>query len=495
MRRELTIIALGLAAMAFSGCMKDYSYDINVLDMEFDPVSTVPPTEDAGKFDEIVENQFISTAEQPVSTFSVDADGASYSYIKRCILEGNPFNKSVARIEEFINYFPFDYAEPDGNDMVALNAEVGDCPWAEGHKIMRLGMKGKSLSQSQMKNSNYVFLVDVSGSMDGEDRLGLLKNGLKALVDVLDPKDRISIITYSGSVNKLLESIPVSKADVIKKAIGKLSASGSTAGGEAMKMAYEEAKKNFIEGGNNRVIMGTDGDFNVGVTDTDSLLEMVQDYAKSGIYLTVCGFGWGNLNDSMMETISNKGNGTYEYIADADDMVKIFVRETSKFHSVANDCKIQITFNPETVSQYRLIGYENRRMENEDFENDEKDAAEIGAGQTITALYELIPAEGYDKGDRCAQFDFRYKKSLDSGSLLLTKAVSEEGTTTESFDFACSVAAYGMLLRNSQYSGTATPEMVQEMAQKAAEKYDPYNYRKDFISLVKKSGSYLVIDE
>ncbi len=254
-----------------------------------------------------------------------------------------------------------------------------------------------------------------------------------------------------------------------------------------MKMAYEEAKKNFINGGNNRVIMGTDGDFNVGVTDTDSLLEMVQDYAKSGIYLTVCGFGWGNLNDSMMETISNKGNGTYEYIADADDMVKIFVRETSKFHSVANDCKIQITFNPETVAQYRLIGYENRRMENEDFENDEKDAAEIGAGQTITALYELIPAEGYAKGGRCARFDFRYKKSLDSESLLLTRDVAEVGTTTESFDFACGVAAFGLVLRDSRYKGSATLSMAKTLAGKSAAEYDPYNYRKDFITLVDKT--------
>ena len=496
MKRELTIVALGLVVMASSGCVKDYCIDILGLNgFEFDPVVSVLPEEDAGKFDEIVENKFISTSEEPVSTFSVDADGASYSYIKRCILEGTPFNKSTARIEEFINYFPFDYAEPSGNDMVALNAEIGDCPWAEGHKIMRLGMKGRSLKAGELKNSNYVFLIDVSGSMEGEDRLDLLKSGLKALVDVLDPKDRISIITYSGEVKKLLESTPVSQASKIKKAIGSLTAGGSTAGGEAMKMAYEEARKNFIEGGNNRVIMGTDGDFNVGVTSTDELLEMVQDYAKSGIYLTICGFGWGNLNDSMMETISNKGNGTYEYISNSDDMIKIFVRETSKFHSVANDCKIQITFNPETVAQYRLIGYENRRMNNEDFENDEKDAAEIGAGQTITALYELVPAEGYEKGGKCAQFDFRYKKTLDSESLLLTKEVSEEGTTTESFDFACSVAAYGMLLRNSQYGGTATPEMVLEMAQKAAGKYDPYDYRKDFISLVKESGSYLLIDE
>lgn len=487
-------MALCLVAAGFTGCsMEDYCEEPGMFSLYESMPDMQMPSEDAGKFDEIIENKFISTADEPVSTFSVDADGASYSYIRRCVKEGVSFNRSAARIEEFINYFPFNYAEPDGNDYVALNAEVGDCPWAEGHKIMRLGMKGRSLKPGEMKGSNYVFLIDVSGSMDGEDRLGLLKNGMKALVDALNPDDRISIVTYSGKVSTALEPTSASEAKKIKKAIDKLTAGGSTAGGAAMKTAYELAMKNFIENGNNRVIMGTDGDFNVGVTSTDALLEMVQDYAKSGIYLTICGFGWGNLNDSMMETVSNKGNGTYEYIAGVDDMTKIFVRETSKFHSVANDCKIQVTFNPETVSQYRLIGYENRRMDNEDFENDEKDAAEIGAGQTITALYELIPAEGYEKGGKCATFDFRYKKSLDAGSLLLTHDVAEGGETSESFDFACGVAAYGMLLRDSEYKGNATLDMVKSLARKAASSYDPYNYRKDFITLVE--GTKLSLSE
>lgn len=483
MKKTTLVIAVASAVctLAVCGCTKDFCIDIYGL---ADPVvgAQLPP--EGGKFDEIVENHFVSTADQPVSTFSVDADGASYSFIKKCINQGLTFNKSTARIEEFINYFPFDYKDPAGGDAVALNAEIGDCPWTVGHKIMRLGMKGAPLASGQVSGSNYVFLIDVSGSMDSEDKLGLLKSGLKALVDMLDPNDRISIITYSGKVKKLLESTPVSKASKIKSAISSLTAGGSTAGGEAMKMAYEEARKNFINGGNNRVIMGTDGDFNVGVTDTDSLLEMVQDYAKSGIYLTVCGFGWGNLNDSMMETISNKGNGTYEFIADADDMVKIFVRETSKFHSVANDCKIQIKFNPEAVAKYRLIGYENRVMDNEDFENDEKDAAEIGAGQTITALYEIVPADGYAMGDICAEFDFRYKKSLDSPSLPLNLEVKETGSTGDSFEFACSVAAFGMIVRESQYKGTATTELVKKLAGEAAAKFDPYEYRKDFISLV-----------
>lgn len=482
MRKPIAFFGIVVSATMLTGCLADYCDDVSM--MSGMPVFTDEGIMDTGKFDGITENSFVSVSDAPVSTFSVDADGASYSYVRKCIKEGLPFNPSAARIEEFINYFPFDYAEPEGEDFVALNAEIGDCPWAEGHKVMRLGMKGKSLPTNKKPESNYVFLVDVSGSMDSEDKLDLLKSGLKALVDVLGPQDRISIITYSGEVRKVLESTPASESGKIKQAIGKLTAGGSTAGGEAMKMAYEEARKNFIQGGNNRVIMGTDGDFNVGVTDTDSLLEMVQDYAKTGIYLTICGFGWGNLNDSMMETVSNKGNGTYEFIADSDDMVKTFVRETAKFVSVADDCKIQVTFNPEAVERYRLIGYENRVMAEEDFENDEKDAAEIGAGQTITALYEIIPVPGYAKGAVCAGFDFRYKKGLDSPSIPMHLEVSETGHTGESFSFACSVAAFGMIVRESEYKGTATADMVKKLAKEAASRFDPYGYREDFISLV-----------
>lgn len=471
--------------------MMDCCYDMEIMDGAV--IEGRPEEEDTGKYDDIVENRFISVADQPVSTFSVDADGASYTFVKRCVREGQYIRPSIARIEEFINYFPFDYADPSDGNKVALNSEVFECPWNTEHYIMRLGMKGQSLKPSEYPQANYVFLIDTSGSMDSEDKLGLLKSSLKALVDVLDPEDRISIITYSGTVKKLLESTPVSEAGKIKKAIGKLTASGSTAGGAAMKMAYKECLDNYIKGGNNRVIMGTDGDFNVGVTSTDDLLEMVQDYAKEGIYLTVCGFGWGNLNDSMMETVSNKGNGTYEYIASEDDMMKVFVNESSKFVSVANDCKVQITFNPETVAQYRLIGYENRVMENEDFENDEKDAAEIGAGQTITALYEIVPAEGFAAGGKCADFDFRYKKTLDDASVLLSEDVTVDAAehASDNFNFACAVAAYGLVFRDSAYKGTADLKMVRELAAKGASRFDPYGYRAGFISLVDVTEAYI----
>ena len=478
-------------AVLTAGCSKGY-YDATAPDGGYYVSSNgkfMPGAGDedpaGGKFDEVRENDFVEVAQEPVSTFSVDADGASYTFIKRYLNTYNGFyNGNYARIEEFINYFPYNYDEPAGEDNVALNSEIGDCPWNPEHKIIRLGLKGKSLKESEIPVANFVFLIDVSGSMSGEDRLDLLKSGLLSMLPGMRPTDRVAIVTYSGSVQKVLESTPVSEHARIESAIKSLAANGSTAGGAAMKMAYEEAEKNFIEGGNNRIIMGTDGDFNVGETSTDAILEMVQNYAKKGIYITICGFGMGNLNDSMMEKVSNKGNGTYEYIGDNDDMTKVFVRERSKFVTVANDCKIQVTFDPQTVSQYRLIGYENRKMANENFDNDNEDAAEIGAGQTVTALYEIVPAEKFEAGCKCARFDFRYKKNLGEESILLGHDVTAEGGESDSFDLACSLAAYGMVLRDSKYKGTSSYELAKSLASAAAEVYDPYGYRADLVSLI-----------
>ncbi|MDY6319726.1 MAG: von Willebrand factor type A domain-containing protein, partial [Bacteroidales bacterium] len=413
------------------------------------------PGSGGDKYDQIVENPFVKTADENVSTFSVDADGASYANMRRYLMEGMLPDKNSVRTEEFLNYFTFDYPDPADGKTVAINSETGVCPWNSEHYLLRLGIKGKSVPESEVPQANFVFLIDISGSMDSDDKLPLLKNSLMTLVDYLRPTDRISIVTYAGGVEKILESTPVSEASTIKKAIKKLSAYGSTSGGAGMKMAYEEAKANFKKGGNNRVIMGTDGDFNVGVTDTDELKEMVQDYAKGGIYLTCCGFGRGNLNDSMMETVSNWGNGTYEYIDSEGEMTKVFVNERSKFYSVANDSKCQVTFDKDMVEAYRLIGYENRKLENDDFENDDKDAGEIGAGQTITALYEIIPGKSFEAGKSVAKFDFRYKESIGSQSIALSDDVMAQSSDqlSENLSFAAGVAAYAMLLRNSEYKG------------------------------------------
>lgn len=443
--------------------------------------------EGGDRFDKVAENPFIKTKDQNVSTFSIDADGASYAIMRKYVGIGWPVESASVRVEEFLNYFTFDYPEPTGEDRVRINAETGSCPWNEDHRLLRLGLKGKSLAEDEIPLANFVFLVDVSGSMSSTDKLELLKTSLTTMLDYLRPEDRISIVTYSGSVSKLLESTPVKDALKIKAAIGKLSASGSTAGGKAIEMAYEEALSNYIKDGNNRVILGTDGDFNVGVTDPDALASLVEEYAGKGIYLTVCGFGSGNLNDAMMKKLSVKGNGTYQYIDSEEEMAKVFVQERSKFVSVANDTKVQVTFDPEMIESYRLIGYERRVMDNEDFEDDTKDAGEIGAGQTITALYEIVPAEGYKDGAVCGKFDCRYKKSLlDSESQALSvKLTASEGKMSPELSFASGVAAYGLVLLNSEYKGEASLDMASKLV-KAGLAFDPNGYRAELLDLISK---------
>ena len=488
----LKVLLVSAACLCVLSCSMDgYMDGYFMPEASYDEAMPGEPEEPSGgdKFDEIVENDFIKTSDQNVSTFSIDADGATYAYMRKCLRNGQLPSPNAVRIEEYLNYFTFDYPDPTGDHTVAINGEVGECPWNPDHKLIRLGIKGKSLATNQMPAANYVFLIDVSGSMNQNDKLPLLKEGLITLTDRLNPTDRVSIVTYSGSVKLLLESTLASDAAAIKKAISKLGASGSTAGGAALKMAYEEALANYIEGGNNRVIMGTDGDFNVGVTSTEALVEMVQDYASKGIYLTVCGFGSGNLNDSMMEQISNKGNGTYEYIDSEDELSKVFVNERSKFQAVTNDSKVQVTFDKDKVDSYRLIGYENRVMANEDFEDDTKDAGEIGAGQTITALYEISPAEGSNCEGALAVFDFRYKKMLGEESIPLTLEI----TATDALDavptelrFAAGVAAYGMVLRDSKYKGTATFDMAYELVGERLS-FDKYGYRAQLQELIKKA--------
>lgn len=447
------------------------------------PPGEYPPTGD--HFDVVMENPFIRTAEKPVSSFSVDADGASYAYMRRCATTSGRVDPSSVRIEEYLNYFTFDYPEPTGEETLAINAEASACPWAPDHLLLRLGLKGKSIPESQIPAANYILLIDTSGSMSGSDRMDLVKTGLCAMVDAMRPDDRIAIITYSGSVQKLVESTLISTgASAIKAAIRGLFASGGTAGGPAMKMAYEEASAHYIEGGNNRIIMCTDGDFNVGVSSTDALVKMVESYQKSGIYLSIMGFGTGNYQDSRMESLSNHGNGTYNYIDSEQEMIKVFVNERSHFWAVANDSKCQVRFNPEAVAEYRLLGYENRLMSQEEFEDSSKDAGEIGAGQTVTALYEVIPAEGYTKNASLATFETRYKFSLkDTESRSLTTEVKTAGSASENMNFAAGVAAYAMVLRNSMYKGKATLSLAKELVS-GASTYDPDGFRAELLGLM-----------
>jgi Ca-activated chloride channel family protein len=312
MKKILTGLCL---VVLLGGCSKyadlftSYEADLQRIGMALEPGEP-----EGDRFDEIVENPFVKVSDEPKSTFSVDADGAAYAYFRRMVNMGRNVPADVVRIEEFLNYFTFDYADPTGGETLALNAETGPCPWNPDHRLLRLGLKGKTLSASETPRANFVFLIDVSGSMDSDDKLPVLKSGLLSMLDKMDPEDQVSIVTYSGKSETLLRPTKVRQSDKISKAIRKLKAEGCTNGGDALRDAYKLAKESFIKGGNNRIIMGTDGDFNVGVTSTDALLEIVENGAKDGIYMTVCGFGTGNLNDAMMETISNRGNGTYEYI-------------------------------------------------------------------------------------------------------------------------------------------------------------------------------------
>lgn len=493
MKKKILIMmlpaALGLVATGCSTANDGYmEADAYYLNNNMYEEQETPSSGD--RFDEFKDNPFVSAAEQPTSTFSVDADGASYTIMRRYTKQGFDIQPSSVRIEEFLNYFTFNYPAPTDGNAVAINAEVGRCPWNKEHLLLRLGLKGKELKESEVPQANFVFLVDVSGSMYSSDKLDLLKSGLNTLLFQLRPTDRISIITYSGEVKKLLESTPVKYADKIRSAISNLKAEGCTAGGAALKMAYEEAQTNYDPKCNNRIIMGTDGDFNVGVTSTDALVEMVESYARKGIYMTCLGFGTGNLNDAMMEKISNSGNGTYHYIDSEEEMMKVFVHERERFVSVANDTKCQVTFRPEYVSQYRLIGYENRVMSNEDFKDDKKDAGEIGAGQTITALYELVPtADVWNKSTAdapIATFDCRYKHSLNDSSIPLQLAVSRLGiwdTPSDDFHFAAGVAAYGMILRQSEYKGDATFDLARKLVKQGLG-FDPHGYRAELLEMI-----------
>ena len=496
------MMTVAACAAALTGCSVEHEWgNLSAYDKGYAMYYSL--TEDGlvegegDKFDEFTDNPFVKTTDEPTSTFSVDADGASYAVMRNYLTNGYNIDKSSVRIEEFLNYFTFDYAEPTDGNTIAINAEVGDCPWNEQHCLLRLGIKGKNVAKDEVPQANFVFLVDVSGSMDGEDRLDLLKSGLTRLLAELNPKDRISLITYSGEVKKLLESTPVREAGKIKKAISKLNADGCTAGGKALEMAYKEALANYSPAYNNRIIMGTDGDFNVGVTNTDSLVAMVERYARQGIYMTCLGFGMGNFNDAMMEKISNAGNGTYNYIDCENEMMKVFVHERERFLSVANDTKCQVTFDSTLVSAYRLIGYENRVMNNEDFEDDTKDAGEIGAGQTITALYEIVlrdPQAGSQTSDPKSDlvtFDVRYKKSLDDASIplqlkLRADAPDLENMRSAEFFFAAGVAAYGMILRDSPYKGNATIDMAKKLVKKGLV-FDPHSYRSELLRLMEKA--------
>lgn len=437
-------------------------------------------------YKEYEENPFINVTDQSVSTFSIDADGASYTNMRRFLYYGQTPPTASVRIEEFLNYFTFDYQEPKNGDNVSLNSELATCPWATGHHLLRIGIKGKTIPKNELKSSNYVFLIDVSGSMDSANKLGILKTGFKTMIDNLNDQDRVAIVTYAGQTSVLLQPTFADNKDKIKEAINSLGARGSTAGAQGIETAYKLVEDSFIPNGNNRVILGSDGDFNVGPSSTDELIELIEEKRDSGIFLTVLGVGEGNLNDHMMEQIANKGNGNYEYIDNASQIEKVFINEIGKFYTVAKDAKIQITFNSNKVNSYRLIGYENRSLNTKDFEDDKEDAGEIGSSQTITALYEVILNEK-PSDEKLAQFDFRYKKTEETMSNLLSLEINQIPSnifqSSENMRFASAVVGFGLLMKNSKYKGTINKQLVLDLSKNAVS-FDTFKYKEEFIQLI-----------
>lgn len=460
------------------------------------------------EYSKIIENQFLSPKNAPLSTFSIDVDKASYANSRRMIVSGQMPYKDAVRIEEFVNYFDYDYPNPTGEHPFSIITEVSSCPWNPANQLVHIGLQGKKLDYDKLAPSNLVFLIDVSGSMSDANKLPLLKSSLKLLLNELSEKDKIAIVVYAGSAGLVLPSTPASEKKLIISALDKLEAGGSTAGGQGIKLAYQVAKENFIVDGNNRIILATDGDFNVGISSTSELVRLVEEKRKEGIFLTLCGFGMGNYKDDRMEEIAKNGNGNYFYIDNINEAKKVFVKEMrATLFTIAKDVKIQIEFNPTKVQAYRLIGYENRMLKDVDFNDDKKDAGELGAGHTVTALYEIIPAgvkSEYLKSvddlkyqsnqntnaannDELMTIKFRYKKPNEDISKLITHVLRDKSKkleeTSDNFRFSASVAEFGLLLRDSEFKGNANYNQVISLA-KGAKGNDSEGYRAEFIQLV-----------
>ena len=440
---------------------------------------------------EFEENPFVSVSDQPISTFSIDADGASYANTRRFLMVDNQVPpKGAVRTEELINYFNLDYQEDNSIHPISLNGEISQCPWNTDHKLIRIGIKGKKLPDAQLGASNYVFLIDVSGSMSNEDKLELLMNGFNRLTDELTEEDKVSIVTYAGRSETILNAATGNEKNRIKTAISQLSSGGGTAGAEGILTAYDIAEANFIEGGNNRIIIGTDGDFNIGLSDTEELITFIEEQRDKGIFLTVLGVGRGNLNDAALEQIANNGNGTYEYLDNEEQLEKVFIHDFHKFYTVAKDVKIQVDFNEQNVSEYRLIGYENRVLQNEDFENDEKDAGEIGSNQNVTALYEIKPARTFRKSVPSLSIDFRYKNPDEDTSTPLSLDIYDENTRFEEasnhHQFVSSVASFSLQLTDSSYKGNTDYDDILDWLDNI-NLSDEHSFKDEFKELVKRA--------
>ena len=458
------------------------------------------------KYKHIAENGYKDPQVSPLSTFSIDVDTASYSNVRRMLRENQLPQPGAVRIEELINYFDYDYPQPAGNDPVAIDHELTVCPWNTDHLLLHIGLQAKEIDMKDAPQSNLVFLIDVSGSMYGD--LPLVKAALKLLAQQMNKTDHISIVVYAGAAGVILPPTPGSDLQTIFNALDSLESGGATAGSEGIELAYELAEKNLIQGGNNRIILATDGDFNVGLTSEDALVRLIEEKRDKGIYLTVLGFGMLNYDDVTAEALADHGNGNYAYIDSLLEAKKVLVNQIGgTLLTVAKDVKVQVEFNPLQVKEYRLLGYENRLMAAEDFANDQKDAGEMGAGHTVTALYEIIPADGsvaastlrYQQttpsaaaeSGELALVKYRYKKPDEETSRLLSLTVPAQttrfSTSSDNQRFAAAVASWGMMLRHSKYTGNTDWEWIIETA-RSAKGDDSSGDRAEFIKLVELSS-------
>ena len=456
------------------------------------------------------ENIFHAVTDQPLSTFSIDVDRASYSNIRRFLNNGDMPPADAVRVEEMINYFDYKYGNPTGDAPVAIHTDMAVCPWNTAHQLVRIALKGKDVAKDNLPPSNLVFLIDVSGSMSGPQRLPLVKQAFKALTGQLRPVDKVAIVVYAGAAGLVLPSTSGENKTAILDALDKLEAGGSTAGGEGIQLAYKTAAENLLQNGNNRVIIATDGDFNVGPSSDGELQRIIEKEREKGIFLSVLGFGMGNYKDNKLEILADKGNGNYAYIDNFEEARRTFVTEFGgTLFTIAKDVKLQIEFNPKYVQSYRLVGYENRMLQNEDFNNDKKDAGDMGAGHTVTALYEIVPAgksteqplavdplkyqlakQPNGNSSEVLTVKLRYKEPKASTSQLITQVLhwKQQDITVapEDFRMATAVADFGLLLRNSEHKGNASWEQVLKLAGNARGT-DEEGYRAEFIQLVKKA--------
>jgi len=469
------------------------------------------PVFNTEEYDGINENIFHGALQNPLSTFSIDVDAASYSNVRRFIQLGQRPPKDAVRIEEMINYFDYDYAQPKGEYPFSINTEISSAPWNSKHKLVHIGLQGKNIPKENLPPTNLVFLIDVSGSMSDENKLPLLKSSFKLLVEQLREQDRVAIVVYAGAAGLVLPSTSGADKKKIIQSLENLQAGGSTAGGAGIQLAYKIAKENFRDGGNNRVILATDGDFNVGESSNGGMERLIEEKRKDGIFLTALGFGMGNYKDSKMEILADKGNGNYMYIDSILEAQKALVTEFGgTLFTIAKDVKLQIEFNPTKVKAYRLIGYENRVLKNEDFNNDKKDAGELGSGHSVTALYEIIPvgveSEFYkidalkyqstkvnpvaSKTDEIMTVKFRYKKPDGEVSKLIVHPLLDRSVelseTSENFRWSAAVAAYGMLLRESEYIKSFSTEDILALARNS-KGIDKEGYRIELINMIRST--------